>query len=171
MVIEASNSPYQAVSGNQLAEFIPASLSGGRFNNSHDLAMISIGSHEKTDCFRFNLYNLSLGCPLENQLCEFELVGMRYNNATQRAERTDIVRTVEAEACGQDRCDLTTTNFDGYQNITAFIIKATANNDTQTWWADNLVVGWTDTSCEAVQCREQAANLTGKPVLNRWFRF
>lgn len=163
---EDSQSPYRSSSGNQLAEFIPASLSDGRFSNiSHDLAMISVGPQKSNPCFRFNLYSMSLGCPpnLPEPFCEFSIWGMRYDEATHGEEGTGTDEGVQTTTCHQDRCDLNLTEFNTYKNITSFIVKATSGNETQKWWADNLVMGWTDNSCRAAECRERAVNMTGSP--------
>lgn len=172
MITQDSGSPYRPASGNQVAEFIPASLSNGRFNNSHDLAMISIGEQESNPCFRFNLYSLNLGCSTNSttQLCEFDIQGMRYDETTHRAEGTNTAQDIRIVTCNQTQCDLTQTDLDAYRNISSFIMKATSNNSTQIWWADDLVVGWTDNSCGAAECREGAGNTTGKPGHSRRLR-
>lgn len=175
MVVQDTKSPYRSASGDQMAEFIPESLSNGRFNNSsHDLAMISVGRQGSNPCFRFNMYSVSLGCPpnLPAPLCDFTIWGMRYNEATNREESTgtddDDVHTLR---CEQAQCDLALTDFnDAYKNVTSVIIKATSGNETQTWWADNLALGWTDNSCNAAECRERAANMTGQPEHGRRLR-
>lgn len=166
MVSRDSESPYRSSSGNQLAEFIPASLSNGRFNNSsHDLAMISVGGRGSIPCFRFNLYSMSLGCPpnLPGPLCEFSIWGMRYSQALHREVGTGTDEDVHTLRCDEARCSLSVTGFDTYKNITSFILKATSNNETQQWWVDDIVLGWADNSCNAAECRERAANMSGQP--------
>ena len=165
-MIQDTESPYRSASGNQLAEFIPSSLSDGRFNNSaHDLAKVSVGRQGSNPCFQFNLYSLSLGCPrdLPEPDCEFSIQGMRYNETTHREERTDTDEDVQIMRCDQPRCELSLTELDTYKNITSFIVKATSGNETQRWYADDLVLGWSDSSCEAAECREQAADMAGRP--------
>lgn len=173
VVVQDTETPYRSSSGNQMIEFIPSSLSNGRFNNSsHDLAMISVGRKGSNPCFRFNLYSLSLGCPrdLPEPVCDFSIRGMRYNETTHREEGTGTDEDVQTVRCDQARCDLSLTEFDTYKNITSFIVKATSGNETQRWFADDLSLGWTDSSCEAAECRERAANMTGRPELGRRLR-
>ena len=170
MVTDDSESPFRSSSGNQLAEFIPASLSNGRFNNSsHDWAKISVGPRQTNPCFRFNLYSMSLGCPTNSPepLCEFSIWGRRYNEATGSEDGTGTDEDVQTISCGEARCDLSFIDLNTYENITSFIVKATSGNETQKWWADDLVMGWTDNSCKAAECREQAVNMTGSAERSR----
>ncbi|KEZ45462.1 hypothetical protein SAPIO_CDS1776 [Scedosporium apiospermum] len=158
LVQRASESPYESVAGAQLAEFIPAPLSNGRFNSTHDLAMISVGPQSSNTCFQFNLQSLSLGCASNRtfQDCHFWIWGLRHNSTTGREENVVASQDVPTLACTRPRCNLTTKEFYGsYKNLTSIIIQIRSGGKSRLWWADNLVVEWADDSCAATKCREK----------------
>ena len=150
---------YNPSSGDKLVEFVPASLSNGRFDNTHDMAMIGMARASVFPCFRWNLYGISLGCAsnMPNQDCHFEVWGLRYNEATGHEEFTGSSEDVVTLACAQPPCELSPKKFAEYKNLSSAIIRAKSGNGIRLWWADDLQVGWTNNTCDAAMCRAWGA--------------
>jgi collagen type III alpha len=142
-------------SNDQMVEFLPATLSEGRFNSSHDLAMIGMGRTGSIPCFRWNFYGVSLGCAsdITRQDCHFEIWALRYNEATGRDEFTGASEDAMTIACTEPTCELTPKMFSGYQDLSSIVIRVKSDNKIRVWWADDVQVGWTDNTCEAAWCR------------------
>ncbi|KID94356.1 hypothetical protein MAJ_09671, partial [Metarhizium majus ARSEF 297] len=157
---------YMASSGGQLVEFVPPALTSPASTGSSDTAEIGVGPNSPNPCFRFNLYSANLGCAAlgTEKWCEFEVSAYTYNQATSNEMSlawSELKRVPACPSFPNVPCPLTPVTFDGFQNITSVLVRLHVGLELRTWWADDLQFGWTDSSCEAAQCRQA---VTPQPV-------
>lgn len=138
--------PYKASSGDLMIEF-PSSTKA---------AEIGTGGLSTNPCFRFDLTSLRVGCASIEASCDFNVTGLAWDSDSQTMAIA-ASHTFSTGACSaQKGCELETISADvsaGLTNLTSIMIDATAGGHPQTWWADDLTISWTDSSCESAVCR------------------
>ncbi|KAK2616587.1 hypothetical protein QQS21_000410 [Conoideocrella luteorostrata] len=154
---------YLPSSGGQLVEFVPPALTAPQaVSGCSDTAEIGVGPNSHNPCFRFNLYSANLGCAAQGteKWCEFELSAYQYNQAAANEMSiawSEVKRVPACPSFPNAPCPLTPVAFNGYQNITSVLIRLRVGSELRTWWADDLLFGWTDNTCAASQCRDTVA--------------
>ncbi|KAJ3492617.1 hypothetical protein NLG97_g5269 [Lecanicillium saksenae] len=159
---------YIPSSGSQLVEFLPPALVPDvPFEGSGDTAEISVGPNEISPCFRFNFYGASLGCAAEGveQWCEFEFSAYTYNEALGSEASLSWSETKRVPACPNfphGPCPLTPVQLDGYNNVASILVTVRVGLELRAWWGDDFQIGWTDNTCEATTCRDNAVSRRAK---------
>lgn len=128
-------------------------------------AKISIGNPQANACFRFDFTGLRAGCASKRANCMFNITGLAWDNDAQ-TEVTVGSQISSTRACArQMNCKLGTLTADptaGLSNLTSLLIDVSARDQPQKWWADDVALAWTDTSCEAAVCRSSARDIYPK---------
>ncbi|KXJ89441.1 hypothetical protein Micbo1qcDRAFT_12627 [Microdochium bolleyi] len=116
-------------------------------------AMISVGPQRANSCFSFDLYAANLGCASFYGGCHFKMTGARYDEATGR-EVDVATETFHIRGCKDiESCQLQPVAMSTLRGLTSITITAEADGLPATWWSDNLMLGWSDNSCESSVCR------------------
>jgi collagen type III alpha len=160
----ASEIRYKPSSGNLLLEFDPPSLRNTSSSASPDTAQIGVGEEAERACSRFNFYGANLGCDSRSALqdCEYTFSGYRYNY-TKQSESLAMSRRVWVPPCPRmANCTLTTIQIDGFDDLSSILITLKVDGHDQSWWADDLKLGWTDNSCDATICRDMVPAMKAK---------
>lgn len=141
--------PYKSSSGDGMIEFSPTA-------RTYEAAEIGIGDLHSNACFRFDFTSFRVGCASTDASCEFNVTGLTWDSDIQSTV-TVASHTFITPACSaQNRCNLGSITADtstGLTNLTSILIAVTADGQPQTWWADDLALTWTDSSCESTVCR------------------
>ncbi|KAI8303764.1 hypothetical protein K4K61_006733 [Colletotrichum sp. SAR11_59] len=148
--------PYLPSSGGRLVEFVPPMLSNTT-GFSGDTAQIGMGKTASSPCFQFDFYGMNLGCDsrIAGQLCEFTFTGYQWN-ATQSNETEFASQTAWVPSCpAMKECPLTVFKATGFSGLSSITITLRVDGQPRTWWADDLLVGWSKNDCESAACRQQ----------------
>lgn len=159
-IIPGSAAPYQPSSGDLMLQ-IPI---------DDELAKISVGDLQANPCFRFDFSGMRAGCASKKANCVFNITGLSWDDGAQ----TEVVvgsQMSSMRACPrQKNCKLGSLVADataGLYNLTSLIIDVTAHNQPQKWWADDVAITWTDTSCDAAVCRSDVRDIYPKRGLGQ----
>lgn len=135
-----------------------------------ELAKISVGDLQANPCFRFDFSGMRAGCASKRANCVFNITGLSWDDDAQ----TEVVvgsQMSSMRACPrQKNCKLGSLVADapaGLYNLTSLIIDVTARNQPQKWWADDVAINWTDTSCDAAVCRSDVRDIYPKRGLGQ----
>ncbi|KAI8235881.1 hypothetical protein K4K54_005016 [Colletotrichum sp. SAR 10_86] len=148
--------PYLPSSGGRLVEFVPPMLSNTT-GFSGDTAQIGMGKTASSPCFQFDFYGMNLGCDsrIAGQLCEFTFTGYQWN-ATQSNETEFASQTAWVPSCpAMKECPLTVFKATGFSGLSSITVTLRVDGQPRTWWADDLLVGWSKNDCESAACRQQ----------------
>ncbi|KAK1854781.1 hypothetical protein CCHR01_02592 [Colletotrichum chrysophilum] len=148
--------PYLPSSGGRLVEFVPPMLSNTT-GFSGDTAQIGMGKTASSPCFQFDFYGINLGCDsrIAGQLCEFTFTGYQWN-ATQSNETEFASQTAWVPSCpAMKECPLTVFKATGFSGLSSITVTLRVDGQPRTWWADDLLVGWSKNDCESATCRQQ----------------
>ncbi|KAF4850561.1 hypothetical protein CGCSCA4_v004001 [Colletotrichum siamense] len=150
--------PYLPSSGGRLVEFVPPMLSNSNTSGfSGDTAQIGMGKTASSPCFQFDFYSMNLGCDsrIAGQLCEFTFTGYQWN-ATQSNETEFASQTAWVPSCpAMKECPLTVFKATGFSGLSSITVTLRVDGQPRTWWADDLLVGWSKNDCESAACRQQ----------------
>lgn len=128
-------------------------------------AKMGVGNLQANPCFRFDFAGLRVGCASKKAKCMFNITGLSWDDDSQ-TEMTVGSQMSSTRACArQMNCKLGSLVADataGLSNLTSLLIDVTANDQPQKWWADDMAVTWTDTSCEAAICRSGVRDIYPK---------
>lgn len=166
-VIPPPVGPYRPSSGGLLLQIEPPATRN-LTDSELDPDAAEFGVEPKVQlnpCFHFNMVSVNLGCASTSAPCQFTFLGLRYNS-TIRDDEVVANRTLEVVSCPQQiDCSLQPTVVTGLTDLTAVIIKLSVAGQPAKWFADDLSLAWTDSSCQAAQCRAQVPDrLFGKDV-------
>lgn len=157
-VFPTSVCPYKSSSGDLMVEFSPST-------KDPLPAEIGLGGLHTNSCFRFNFGSLRVGCASTNVSCQYNVTGLTWDSDTQTMS-TVASHTFSTEACSaQKECKLASIAADesmGLINLTSILIDVTAGGQSQIWWADDLSLTWTDSSCESAVCRSGVRDFVAK---------
>lgn len=157
-VFPASFVPYKASSGKLVLEYSPSL-------EVRETAQIGVGALSTRPCFRFDFTSFRVGCAATHGNCNFNITGLSWDSEGQR-ELTVASRIFTIKSCAAQRnCALTSIAVDdtaGLTNLTAVLIDVTSDGEPQRWWADDLVLNWTDGSCESANCRSRVRDIGPK---------
>lgn len=148
-IIPGSAAPYKPSSGDLMLQ-IP--------NPAEDaqLAKISIGDLQANPCFRFDFTGMRAGCASKKANCIFNITALAWDDDSQ-AEVVVGSQISSTRACSrQKHCKLGSVAADattGLSNLTSLVIEVSAHGQPQKWWADDVAISWTDSSCDAAICR------------------
>ncbi|KAH0439236.1 hypothetical protein CcaCcLH18_03031 [Colletotrichum camelliae] len=148
--------PYLPSSGGRLVEFVPPMLSNTT-GFSGDTAQIGMGKTASSPCFQFDFYGMNLGCDsrIAGQLCEFTFTGYQWD-AAQSNETEFASQTAWVPSCpAMKECPLTVFKATGFSGLSSITITLRVDGQPRTWWADDLLVGWSKNDCESAACRQQ----------------
>lgn len=158
-VFPASVCPYKSSSGQLMLEFSRSSLM------KYQVAEIGVGNLQTLPCFRFDFASFRVGCASSTASCSFNVTGLTWDDETQ-AQVTVASHTFNTRGCSsQKHCTLsliTGVEAAGLTSLTSLLIDVTAGGQPQKWWADDLVLNWTDSSCESTVCRSQVRDFVPK---------
>lgn len=147
-----SSTPYKASSGKLILDHSAALLM------TEDVAKISVDSLQVNPCVRFDFVSFRVGCAAVHTTCEFNITGLSWNDETKQ-EIIVASHISNIRACTvPDDCILNLITSDevaGLTNLTSILVDVTAGGWAQQWWADDLVINWTDSSCETATCGPQ----------------
>lgn len=132
---------------------------------NYKVAQVGVGGLSDNPCFLFDFTSLRVGCASTEASCSFNVTGLTWdsNSQTTVPVASHIFSTRACEE--QQGCNLgsiTAGGSTGLTNLTSILIDVTAGGVPQTWWADDLTVTWSDTSCEAAACRSGIRDLVPK---------
>lgn len=157
-VFPTSVCPYESSSGDLMVEFSPST-------KSPSPAEIGLGGLHTNPCFRFDFTSVLVGCASTDASCQYNVTGLTWDSNTQTMA-TVASHTFSTEACpAQNGCKLSSITADttmGLANLTSILIDVTAGGQSQTWWADDLSLSWTDSSCESAVCRSGVRDFVSK---------
>lgn len=157
-VFSSSACPYESSSGDLMIEF-------SALTKTYEVAEISVGALRVKPCFRFDFTSLRVGCASTGASCEFNVTGLTWDFDIQ-AMVTVASHSFSTRACSaQKECKLGSITADastGLTNLTSVLIDVTAGGQPQTWWADDLTLTWTDSSCESAVCRSGVRDFVPK---------
>lgn len=158
-VLPASAVPFKASSGKLVLEYTPSSM------EVRETAQIGVAALQAKPCFRFDFVSFRVGCAATHGTCDFNITGLSWDIEGQR-NLTIASRTFTIQSCAAQRnCALTSISADdtaGLTNLTSVLIDVTSDGEPQNWWADDLVLDWTDGSCESATCRSQVRDIGPK---------
>jgi hypothetical protein len=95
----------------------------------------------------------------------FNVTGLQWNGTADVAIGTKIFNV---PACNETAdCTLSQQIIDSiagplFTNLTAINMTAMSDGELQTWWADDIQLGWTDRSCDTAVCRSKVRNTAMK---------
>lgn len=154
-VFPAAACPYKSASGELMIEFSP----------DHQVAQLGVGSLQSNPCFRFDFSSFRAGCNSTSANCNFNITGLAWDSKT-KSEVAVASHTFTTRSCwAQKGCELnliTASRSHGLANLTSILIDVTAAGQPQTWWADDVALKWTDTSCQSAVCRSQVRDTVSK---------
>lgn len=144
--------PFRSSSGNLMIEYSTTS------SKTSQAAEIGVGSLQSDPCFRFDFTSFRVGCGSIDASCDFNVTGLAWDSEKQ-TQVTVASHTFRTRACSaQKDCRLGLIAADeaySLTNLTSLLIDVTAGGQKQTWWADDLVLSWTESSCESAVCRSR----------------
>ncbi|MCJ1312133.1 hypothetical protein MMC25_005807 [Agyrium rufum] len=154
--------PYQPISPPRLAVFVTDQNANVHSSNTTDgdgeaNGAFGVGLALDNDALYFNVYSTNIGCQNAGpSQCQIRILGYIYEPYFQN-------QAVDAEQVFyQDPCPslmncalLPVTLNDEFLNLTTLQIIATVDDQPVTWYMDNLQVGWSNNSCEAVEIRQR----------------
>lgn len=133
-------------------------------------AKISVGDLQTSACFRFDFTSIRAGCASKKANCVFNITGLSWDDDSQ-TEVTVGSQISSMQACSrQKNCKLGSIVADaraGLYNLTSLLIEVTAHSQPQKWWADDVSITWTDTSCDAAVCRSDVRDIYPKRGLGQ----
>lgn len=147
-------SRFRPSSGNVMTLFTPSVTPSG---------LIGTGPLGDSPCFRFDFQGLSIGCG-NGEACRIVVTGVQWNGTHNEDAGT---RYWQVEACGDTRtgCRLQALKISteqskstAFNNLTAIKIRAEMDSVAVSWAADNIMMSWTDNTCDAAQCRSMVRN-------------
>lgn len=157
-VFPASFVPYKASSGILVLEHTFS-------HEAQEAAQIGVGALQTNLCFRFDFVSFHVGCAATDSNCDFNITGLVWDSEGQH-EVVVASRTFSTRTCSSQRnCALALIAADdaaGLTNLTSVLIDVTSNGQPQSWWADDLILNWTDGSCESAACRSQVRDIGPK---------
>lgn len=128
-------------------------------------AEIGVGALQTDSCFRFDFTSFRVGCGSTRASCNFNVTGLTWDNEKQ-TQVAVASHTFHTRACSaQKGCRLRLIAADkttGLRNLTSLLIDVTAGGQPQKWWADDLVLSWTDSSCDSAVCRSRVRDTVPK---------
>lgn len=134
-------------------------------SKKYHAAEIGVGALQVVPCFRFDFTSFRVGCASSIADCKFNVTGLTWDNDTQ-TQVTVASHTFNTRACSsQKQCKLNLITGDeatGLTNLTSLLIDVTAGGEPQKWWADDLVLNWTDSSCDSAVCRSYVRDTVPK---------
>ncbi|KAL2135247.1 hypothetical protein VTI74DRAFT_9232 [Chaetomium olivicolor] len=152
-LLSSEAAKYEPLSGSGMLEYT---------SSSSISAEIDLGELRGNPCFRFNFEGISLGCDSIELPCVFEVTGLQWNGVENVVQGT---KTFELAACDEPtHCALSLLAPDSataplFSNLTAINITLSQPSDTQTWWADDLRVSWTEDDCTSAACRAEVPDM------------
>ena len=155
-MLSKSLAPYKPSSGDVI-EF--ANAEGG----SQPTAKISVGALQTKPCFRFDFTSFRVGCAATDSKCNFNVTGLSWDNEAQIEVAVGSQSFNISNCHGQ--CDFANLVADASAdlvNLTSLLVDVTAGGRPQKWWADDLMLTWTDTSCEMAVCRSKVRDIMPK---------
>lgn len=162
-IIPGSAAPYKPSSGDLMLQ-VPNVVEGDQ------LAKISVGDLQANPCFRFDFIGIRAGCASKKANCIFNITGLSWDDDAQ-TEVSVGSHIASTRACSrQKNCNLGHLVADaaaGLYNLTSLVIDVTAHNHPQKWWADDVAIAWTDTSCDAAVCRSDVRDIYPKRGLGQ----
>lgn len=157
-VFPTSACPFKSSSGDLMVEFSPSA-------KEPLPAEISLGGLHTTSCFRFDFDSVRVGCASTNTSCQYNVTGLTWDSDTQTMAKV-ASHIFDTKACSfHSGCTLRSITADasmGLINLTSILIDVTAGGKPQTWWADDLSLTWTDSSCESAVCRSGVRDFVSK---------
>lgn len=151
--------PYKSSSGHLMIEFSNPS------SRMFQAAEIGVGALQTDPCFRFDFTSFRVGCGSTTADCNFNITGLAWDNEKQ-IQMTVASHTFQTQACSaQESCSLhlvSADNAHGLTNLTSLLIDVTAGGQPQKWWADDLVLSWTESSCDSAICRNRVRDSVPK---------
>jgi hypothetical protein len=133
-------------------------------------AAFGIGTQRPNPCFRFNLLSVNLGCNSTNFTCVFNVTGMQ-NHGWAWDDTPVVSGLYNVSACPMEsNCSLTRVTFNPseYFNMTSVSVQLMAgNSSSQSWWADDLQLGWTNSTCASGFCRSKVRSAVQRTKTSR----
>lgn len=158
-VFPALASPYESASESLLLEFSKSSMKG------QQVAQIGVGDLQTNPCFRFNFTSFRVGCASTTANCDFNVTGLAWDEVSE-TEIPVASHTFTTRACSaQKNCELGFLDADQVgilNNLTSLLFDVTAHGQPQKWWADDLTLTWTDSSCDFAVCRSHVRDTVPK---------
>ncbi|KAL2263948.1 hypothetical protein VTK26DRAFT_4135 [Humicola hyalothermophila] len=151
-VVPPLASKYQPSSGTQMLEH--------NFSFS-PVAQVGVGQLRGNPCFRFNFQGISLGCDSTDAPCIFDIVALRWNGnkeVVHGRERLEVAACADSFICNLSHQTINAAVAASFSNLTAVNITLVTTGNTQTWWADDLQIAWTDNDCTVAECRSKIPN-------------
>jgi hypothetical protein len=148
-------SPFKPSSGKLMTMFTPGN------NPMAGFAQFGVGSLTENPCFRFDFQGISVGCIGQDLVCTVTVTGVQWNGTSNVDAGTKVWRI---STCSQAQgCSLSEQIIDsdagvGFTDLTAVKITAEVDDNPTSFAADDVQIGWTDTSCEAAVCRSKVRN-------------
>lgn len=149
---------FKPSSGDMVIEFSPVELGG------QQAAKISVGALQANPCFRFDFTSFRVGCASTAD-CEFNVTGFSWDNEVQTEVAVGSQTFITQSCFGQKDCSLSSIVADESANLTSLtslLVDVTAGGQPQKWWADDLTLMWTDSSCETAACRSNVRDTIPK---------
>lgn len=142
-----------------MLEFTPSG-SPARFGNGPD---------HSNDCFSFDFFGAHLGCDSDDADCDFTFTGMTFDSEAQKEVKA-LSQTVHVPACRQtEGCELQHVSVDNFKGLSSVLVDVKVDGEEQTWWADDLELGWSDNTCGMANCRSQMRDtVLTKSAGKRW---
>lgn len=133
---------------------------------SQPAAKITVGTLQANPCFRFDFTSFRVGCAATGTDCKFNITGLSWDEEAQ----TEVIVGSQFDTspgchgpCGVDYLsELVADESANLTNLTSLLVDVTADGQSQKWWADDLTLTWTDTSCEMATCRSNVRDTVPK---------
>jgi len=151
------SSPYRPSSSKMMVQYDQAVFANGTVDGT---AQIDLGPQRDNPCLHFNLLSFDLGCNSTQAACRFNITGLR-NLGDPQLDVPVVSNVFNVSACpSQTNCSLSrVTVGSAYSNLTSINIQLTVGNSTtETWWGDDLQLGWTNNTCASANCRSRVRN-------------
>jgi hypothetical protein len=130
-------------------------------NPTAGFAQFGVGSLTENPCFRFDFQGISVGCIGQDLVCTVTVTGVQWNGTSNVDAGTKIWRIptcAQAQGCSLSEQIIDSDAGVGFTDLTAVKITAEVDDNPTSFAADDVQIGWTDTSCEAAVCRSKVRN-------------
>jgi hypothetical protein len=117
-------------------------------------AGLSTDLQKSQPCLSFDFHSAIVGCEYGNsRTCEFNLTGLRYDPESRKemAVASSFFNLIACESL--HNCQMQEVTVEGFRNISAIVLRATAGGKERSWWANDLSLGWSNNTCESASCR------------------
>ena len=166
-MFQVPRSRFLPSSGSGLVSFTPP----GKPNDANStakkkqekVAYIGAGPNIFISCLRFDMHAINIGCESEEGDCEFRISGHRAVEGISDEESVAKFYTSIPPCKFGIPCELLGFVMpQEFRDLTSIWVESMVDGEPVAWWADDLVLQWTDHTCSAALCRSGVSAAPGR---------